>query len=83
MTLTSFCSRQHPSHWHAPAVHSARGRGCSTAEADGRRGRERQQEAGSSVAGSHAQGMAGSGAELITSVFLPKDYHISGVPLPV
>lgn len=49
-------SRQHSSHRHVPAVHSARGGGCSTAEADGWRGRKRQQEAGGSVAGSHAQG---------------------------
>ncbi|XP_004836934.1 zinc finger FYVE domain-containing protein 21 isoform X1 [Heterocephalus glaber] len=48
--------RQCPGCRHVPAVHGAGVRRRSPAEADGRGGRERQQEASGSVAGSNAQG---------------------------
>lgn len=48
--------RQRAGHGHVPAVPSTGGRGRDAAEADGRGGRKWQQEAGDSVAGSHAQG---------------------------
>lgn len=85
-TSSPSSSGQHSSHRDVPAVHSARGRGCNTAEADGWRGCKRQQEAGSSMAGSHAQGTVGRAGEaermeLETSVYFPKGCHITGMPL--
>lgn len=72
-TSSPSSSRQHSSHRHVPAVHSARGRGCNTAAADGWRGCKWQQETGSSVAGSHAQGTMGRVGEaevpLVTHVW--------------
>uniref|UniRef100_A0A8C9C0W7 FYVE-type domain-containing protein n=1 Tax=Phocoena sinus TaxID=42100 RepID=A0A8C9C0W7_PHOSS len=52
--------RQRAGHRHDPAVHGARGGGRDAAEADGRGGRKRQQKAGDSMAGGHAQGCQAS-----------------------
>ncbi|XP_054944726.1 zinc finger FYVE domain-containing protein 21 isoform X2 [Physeter macrocephalus] len=52
--------RQRAGHRHDPAVHGAGGGGRDAAEADGRGGRKRQQKAGDSMAGGHAQGCQAS-----------------------
>ena len=84
-TSSPSSSRQHSSHRHVPAVYSARGRGCNTAEADGWRGCKWQQEAGSSMAGGHAQGTKGGVGEAepmgLETRFFPKGCHIAGTPL--
>lgn len=59
LTLSPHSRRQRAGHRHDPAVHGARGGGRDAAEADGRGGRKRQQKAGDSMAGGHAQGTVG------------------------